>query len=388
MWLFVPTPSTLSASALAGEDSISDWNWQSRVLAASCSWRGKPSPSAIWSARCNKVSWLRRLSGAMLPPSQADLGAASWMASLAASRASLIASPASAKVLTTSVTSGPTPAASLSKPARGSSSSRTSAACSRRSPASIRARYGSGVTYADWVSALREDCLRRQRSAQAMNASESSFSLWPTMRCGDGITHPLRENVADPRGRLEDVVANWPTPAASEARLGFQDRSDPTKRGTQESLSTVAMLWSSPRASDGEKGGPNQSFGAGGIPLAAQTVQWATPSVADTTGGRMTRSGDRSGEELLKGQANTLASSLPVQTTYDVGETSSKPRRSLNPLFVEWLMGWPPGWTLLAWTDFACSATALCHYKRLMRSALLQLASPQTAPPQQLGLFA
>ena len=61
--------------------------------------------------------------------------------------------------------------------------------------------------------------------------------------------------------------------------------------------------WSTPRASDGEKGGPNQSFGAGGQPLPSQAVQWETPSVAVTAGTRLTRGGDRSSELLLSGQA-------------------------------------------------------------------------------------
>lgn len=179
-----------------------------------------------------------------------------------------------------------------------------------------------------------------------------------------------------------------PTPTANDWKGSGPtlERKDGQMRGDRLDYATE-QLWSSPRASDGEKGGPNQSFGAGGTPLPAQAVQWATPSVADTTGGRMTRSGDRSNEPLLKGQANTLASPLPVHPTYPVGKVSSKVRRSLNPLFVEWLMGWPPGWTLLAWTDFACSATALFHFKQRMRSELLRLGLPQAAPPAQLGLF-
>lgn len=36
-------------------------------------------------------------------------------------------------------------------------------------------------------------------------------------------------------------------------------------------------MWGTPRASDGEKGGPNQSFGAGGMLLPAQAAQWPTP---------------------------------------------------------------------------------------------------------------
>jgi len=46
--------------------------------------------------------------------------------------------------------------------------------------------------------------------------------------------------------KLRDAVEtaekmNWPTPTAHEARLGYQDRSDPTKKGTQESLTTVVV---------------------------------------------------------------------------------------------------------------------------------------------------
>jgi hypothetical protein len=82
-----------------------------------------------------------------------------------------------------------------------------------------------------------------------------------------------------------------------------------------------------------------------------------------------------------------LASSLRGRLTYPVGNPYSKERRSLNPLFVEWLMGWPPGWTLLAWSDFACSATELSRFKQRMRSALSAIALPAEAPPAQLALF-
>lgn len=67
-----------------------------------------------------------------------------------------------------------------------------------------------------------------------------------------------------------------------------------------------------------------------------------------------------------------------------------KPR--LNPLFVEWLMGWPEGHALSR-----CSATGFTRWQRDMRSALsaLPLASgpwiwepPSGEAPEQLGLFA
>lgn len=412
MWLFVPTVSTSSAFAQEAEDSISASSWQCQALAASCSWRGKLSQPANWSARFKKVSWLRPLFGAMLPPSMAALGVASWMELLAASRASRTVLPASGREVMTSETSGPMRGASSSSPVHGSSSSKTSVACSRRSPASIRARYGSGVTYRDWVSTLREDCLRRKRSARATSESESSSSQWPTMTAGSATRGPDRrrrdtggansdlptilatwptpttrdwkdtgnlENVPE-NFLLGRVAANWRTPTTSEAKRGDSPDWLPDAKAGEHSLNRQATQWSTPRASDAEKGAPNQSFGAGGIPLPAQAMQWQTPS-ADSF---RSRGGDRKDEMGLDQQARSF---LPVRPIYPAGGVSSKERRSLNPLFVEWLMGWPPGWTLLAWTDFACSATALSHFKQRMRSELSRLGLPQAAPSAQLGLF-
>lgn len=159
----------------------------------------------------------------------------------------------------------------------------------------------------------------------------------------------------------------------------------------QKMLTQQAKEWSTPRASDGEKGGPNQSFGAGGVPLPAQSVQWPSPTVADsrasasaTAGGAETRVGYTPGVTLTDA---IRIYSHPAPAPSTIGEPSSPDRRSLNPLFVEWLMGWPPGWTLLAWTDFACSAMELSRFKQRMRSALLSLGSPPEAPPAQLSLL-
>ena len=50
------------------------------------------------------------------------------------------------------------------------------------------------------------------------------------------------------------------------------------------------------------------------------------------------------------------------------GSDTSDVRRTLNPLFVEALMGWPTGWT-----GFASVATELCLWLRRMRCELWQL---------------
>lgn len=187
-----------------------------------------------------------------------------------------------------------------------------------------------------------------------------------------------------------------------------------------------------------------------------QAAMWPTPSVADTAGGRKTRSGDRSGELLNNSLAPLVAdlafapsSPRPAPATSTPGAPSPnallscyrryrattdsdlrserralllmairrrdpapkrKParhggaqvrvlrvgwtreqaspwtrpvfRRQLNPRFVEWLMGWPPGST-----NFACSATAWRTHAERWRSEISQLSFPP-APPAQLALFA
>jgi DNA (cytosine-5)-methyltransferase 1 len=101
---------------------------------------------------------------------------------------------------------------------------------------------------------------------------------------------------------------------------------------------------------------------------------------------RSTRDGGQKGAERLSLEGEASAFSLPVPASYPVGGNVSPARRSLNPLFVEWLMGWPPGWTLGVWTDFACSETALCLWRQRMRSALSAMPLPP-APLVQPSLF-
>lgn len=73
-------------------------------------------------------------------------------------------------------------------------------------------------------------------------------------------------------------MAAWPTPTSRDFK--GVDRTE-IDRGNARPLNEVVAHWSTPRASDGEKGGPNQSFGAGGVPLVAQTVNWPTPTALD-----------------------------------------------------------------------------------------------------------
>lgn len=82
-----------------------------------------------------------------------------------------------------------------------------------------------------------------------------------------------------------------------------------------------------------------------------------TPSVADSQGGHLTRSGSRSGELLLPGVARAIATDwgqyaaaigshaqLVGRPAPEPTEPNARGGRRLAPRFVEWMMGAPDGW--------------------------------------------
>lgn len=140
--------------------------------------------------------------------------------------------------------------------------------------------------------------------------------LWPTPACQES-EHPFAELTENGRRKtgngnshslnLADSVRIWPTPIASEARQGFQDRSR-GKKGSQESLSTAVMK---------------------------KDILFPTPG---TTG-------------LSNGSGNCEK----ANELYEAGVISDEERKSfragnggqLNPDWTAWLMGWPIGWDSL-----------------------------------------
>jgi len=89
----------------------------------------------------------------------------------------------------------------------------------------------------------------------------------------------------------------WPTPVHSEARQGLQIRRE-GKKGTQQSLTTAVLTWPTPRS-------------------------------CSAMAARLTDQGNR-----FPNLETVMAHSDPTT----VGG-------QLNPTWVEWLMGWPLGWT-------------------------------------------
>ena len=190
-----------------------------------------------------------------------------------------------------------------------------------------------------------------------------------------------------------------------------------------EAMALGIRNWSTPKATDGAKGGPGQSYGSGGMPpLPAQAAQWPTPAAQNWKGSSeasITRTDGKSRMDILHYRAEegfipTAPVIMPDGRQSALHTPISRPlwasmiashgqvvsrrilkaraRQRLNPLFVGWLMGWPIGHALCD-----CSATEFILWQQRMRGALsaLPMASgpwiwrPSEGPesPAQMNLF-
>ncbi len=338
MWLYIPE-SCLSAPDMLG------WTLESESLAqklARCvTWRGKHSPSRTWSRRCKHRSWMRLLSIQILPNSMALHGADGWISSLEDRRAKDGPSPESAKARLIRATFGPHSPVSCETYAPTLSSSRTRP----RSSAAGISTTPSNPTWRPLVTAANRDCSRRRKSARHMIAAGSSS--WPSPRAADTEGGPETKEAHKARGagglKLNDVALQWQTPGTDSFRSRGGDRKD------EEGLSRQVKGWPTPRANDPEKRGDfDTTHPRNGLPGMAK--DWSTPNAGDGSRGGQTPDGKRG--MLLDSQGR----SLPDVTTPTDGDPSSlatptcdqpEPTVRLNPWFTEWLMGWPPGWTVV-----------------------------------------
>jgi len=322
------------------------------------SWRG-------WKTR----PWIRRLSGTTLELSMAARGVERWISSLVATRVSLSASRANAKGLRIPVIYGHT--------SRGSSGNANPNGCFwKTSPTistSVIAR--SDASWKSWATALRKDCLRRQKSARRISANGCSSSPgetnWPTPRASaneNRQTRPTPSQLAGKHGmNLATRAAMWPTPQTDS----FRTRGGARKN--EKGLDRMARDWPTPMASDGCKpsGGNRRS-----ADLTHVAGMWPTPLARDWKGTNSLEHVKQQppARNHMDQLANFAVYSRQALTISGAGETISDQRRSLNPAFVEALMGWPTGWT-----GFDFAATVWSRWLQRMRSEFLRLGSVMIA---------
>jgi hypothetical protein len=175
-------------------------------------------------------------------------------------------------------------------------------------------------------------------STRHTNGCGTGGALWATATAHERTSTP---RTVDHGQQLANQMsgefsqAHWPTPTVADVEGGRKTRSG--ARNDEMLLNGLLANWSTPRASDGEKGGPNMSFGAGGTPLPAQMAQtpWATPTARDWRSGEaseatMSRNARPLDEQIVHFGPTPNGSAVPMAK-----------RGAPNPEFACWLMGWP-----------------------------------------------
>lgn len=169
---------------------------------------------------------------------------------------------------------------------------------------------------------------------------ETGSGLWRTPLAADGThNHCLAPSVLE--GRTTMTLTNqvkggqagmWPTPTTQDnPQIAGQGKAKGTKRGT--TLGGAVRMWATPTAAIAQgssAGNPNRK--KAGRDLRQDVRMWPTPTANEDAAGTPT------------GKMQAMLGNHP-----DVRGTTPEEwaQGSLNPAWVEWLMGYPPGWTNL-----------------------------------------
>ena len=129
------------------------------------------------------------------------------------------------------------------------------------------------------------------------------------------------------------VDKNGNKPSHPNQRFYHQE----TGRLVQKGLQQVIEMFPTPTTQDSKNdGGPSQ-FDRNTIPLNAHVKIWPTTSATP----RGAHTGERAGQVSENGKTRTSAKGIKFGATLQTAVGSG----SLNPTWVEWLMGYPIGWT-------------------------------------------
>jgi hypothetical protein len=211
---------------------------------------------------------------------------------------------------------------------------------------------------------------------------------WPTPRAEDSESCGNHPSASD---SLTGVTRNWNTPRARDGKLGGKDCLEPQAQlilfvdELATAPETLETNWQTPATDSFRSTGGDRKDEMG---LDQQARTWPTPTTPhggpESKQSKATRpeSGGIDLQTLARefrspeGEASIDSPSSPQDPeSLTCGKPSSKSTQRLNPQFVEWLMGWPIGWT-----DSGSRVTGLCQYRQRMRSLLFGLVSGMAEP--------
>ena len=183
---------------------------------------------------------------------------------------------------------------------------------------------------------------------------------------------------------LQGVAVDWRTPQAGDATRGATSERTRSQayvdKAGRHSLVIEVHHWQAPATDSFRSRGGDRKDEMG---LDQQARTWPSPTARCHKGGgqAVTRADGKSRLDMLDWAAEAWTSPTAIGAFAHVdlllpdrptpsGMKPSETRRSLNPLFVEWLMGWPEGLS-----GFERSATAFAHWLLRMRGELSRLCS-------------
>ncbi len=217
MWI-LPTQLHTLATAQDTAALTLDLNEQSQACTQSFLVRSKPLPLPTWLRRLKQANWMLRLSGRILKLSHSQSFTDLWTSTLRASPASHSQPQVSAEPTKTPAISFLTSSADSNSCSPGSSFSKTS----------------------------------KDLSAPSSPETDGTIPLEP----------PFCSMSSE----------NW-----KEWVIGQRQEYSLRAKSALRTSASASLLWPSARASDGEKGGPNQSGSKGDLMLPSAVNQWKTP---------------------------------------------------------------------------------------------------------------
>jgi len=138
-----------------------------------------------------------------------------------------------------------------------------------------------------------------------------------------------------PLVRLTDETGSglWPTPRANENDQGPANRKAIAQAGSSwkgqgrgATLHTMAKMWPTPTSRDWKDGSAQACANVPANNLLGREIHWRTPQARDG----MERGPSDPQRRMEQGHSVSLHDQIGG---------------ALNPTWVEWLMGLPPGWT-------------------------------------------
>ncbi len=253
-----------------------------------------------------------------------------------------------------------------------------------------------------WPTPRSEDAERCGNHPNAVDSLTGAIALWPTPKTPTGG----RESKASKNARgsggtdLQTTAQLWATPRAGKVTAERAEHW--SKRQAKGGVSTPplamqAALWPTPRPAEADHAGRRKIMTSSMVGLVETATLWPTPMAGTETrsaqGGiqlKQTASrwptpaerdwkGPNGAEHLANGSGRKHLDQLPnfvrhcsppAPAPSTPGGKSSRTTRRLNPRFVEWLMGWP-----LGWSEIGCAlpATEWSRWRRAMHSSLCAL---------------